>query len=78
MRLDRIEREEPVLVDIINCMANPELNDTHLSGKTVDVSEVARITKETKKSYDVVVEQSLAKSEETEKKMQEVLTRIRS
>ncbi len=39
MRLDRIEREEPVLVDIINCMANPELNDTHLSGKTVDVSE---------------------------------------
>jgi len=39
MRLDRIEREESVLVDIINCTADPALNDTHLSGRTVDVSE---------------------------------------
>lgn len=40
MRLDRIEREEDVLVDVIQCRRNPELNDTHLSCKTVDVSEV--------------------------------------
>ncbi|MBT4492190.1 MAG: PilZ domain-containing protein [Gammaproteobacteria bacterium] len=40
MRLDRIEREEDVLVDIISCQMNPELNDTSLACRTVDVSEV--------------------------------------
>ncbi len=39
MRLDRIEREEDVLVDIIQCQRNPDLNDTSLSCRTVDVSE---------------------------------------
>ena len=39
MRLDRIEREENVLVDVIQCRGNPELNDTSLSCRTVDVSE---------------------------------------
>ena len=39
MRLDRIEREESVLVDIIHCQQNPDLNDTALSCRTVDVSE---------------------------------------
>ena len=39
MRLDRIEREEDVLVDVIRCRGNPELNDTSLSCRTVDVSE---------------------------------------
>ena len=39
MRLDRIEREENVLVDVIQCRRNPELNDTSLSCRTVDVSE---------------------------------------
>lgn len=39
MRLDRIEREEAVLVDIIRCQGNPELNDTAFACKTVDVSE---------------------------------------
>jgi len=39
MRLDRIEREEDVLVGVINCVGNPELNDTSFSCRTVDVSE---------------------------------------
>ena len=39
MRLDRVEREEDVLVDIIQCTGNPELNDMSLSCRTVDVSE---------------------------------------
>ena len=39
MRLDRIEREEEVIVDVINCLAQPELNDTAMACKTVDVSE---------------------------------------
>ena len=39
MRLDRIEREEDVLIDVINCMQNPELNDTSWACRTVDVSE---------------------------------------
>ncbi len=39
MRLDRIEREEDVLVDVINCTTQPELNDTSWSCRTVDVSE---------------------------------------
>ena len=39
MRMDRIEREEEILVDVINCSGNPELNDTSLSCRNVDVSE---------------------------------------
>ncbi len=39
MRLDRIERDEEVLVDVINCIDQPELNDTSLACRTVDVSE---------------------------------------
>lgn len=39
MRLDRIEREEDVLVDVISCRRDPSLNDTSMSCKTVDVSE---------------------------------------
>ena len=43
MRLDRIEREEEVLVDVINCVEQPELNDTSLTCKTVDVSEAGML-----------------------------------
>lgn len=39
MRLDRVEREESVLVDVISCDENPELIDTSLACRTVDVSE---------------------------------------
>ena len=39
MRLDRIEREEDILIDVINCVGDPELNDTSLACRTVDVSE---------------------------------------
>ena len=39
MRLDRIERDEEILVDVINCINQPELNDTSLACRTVDVSE---------------------------------------
>ena len=39
MRLDRIEREEDVLVDVIHCVNKPELNDTSMACRTVDVSE---------------------------------------
>lgn len=39
MRLDRIEREEEVLVDVISCMERPDLNDTAMACRTVDVSE---------------------------------------
>ena len=39
MRLDRIEREEDVLIDVINCAGNPDLNDTSLACRTIDVSE---------------------------------------
>lgn len=39
MRLDRIEREEEVLVDVISCDDQPDLNDTSLACRTVDVSE---------------------------------------
>jgi hypothetical protein len=39
MRPDRIDREEAVLVDIMSCDDDPDLQDIHLSGKTVDVSE---------------------------------------
>jgi hypothetical protein len=30
MRLDRIEATERVMVDVINCLQTPELNDTNL------------------------------------------------
>lgn len=39
MRLDRIEREEEVLVDVISCLERPDLNDTAMACRTVDVSE---------------------------------------
>ncbi len=39
MRLDRIDREESVLVDVIQCTSQPELNDTSLACRTVDLSE---------------------------------------
>ena len=39
MRLDRIEREESVLVDVINCMRQRDLNDPSMTCQTVDVSE---------------------------------------
>lgn len=39
MRLDRIERAEDVLVDVIHCSLNPELNDTSMACRTVDISE---------------------------------------
>lgn len=39
MRLDRIERDEEVLVDIIKCENRPELNATSLACRIVDVSE---------------------------------------
>jgi hypothetical protein len=39
MRLDRIEKDEEVLVDVINCIDQPELNDTSLACRTVDFSE---------------------------------------
>ena len=38
MRLDRIEKEEEVLVDVIHS-SNAELVDTFLACRTVDVSE---------------------------------------
>jgi hypothetical protein len=39
MRLDRIEREEQILVSIIHCDDDPDLDDTSLACRTVDVSE---------------------------------------
>ncbi|MEZ7907052.1 MAG: PilZ domain-containing protein [Pseudomonadales bacterium] len=39
MRLDRIERDEEVLVDVIDCISQPGLNDTSFACRTVDVSE---------------------------------------
>jgi hypothetical protein len=39
MRLDRIEKDEQVLVGVISCLAHPDLNDTAFSCRTVDVSE---------------------------------------
>ena len=39
MRLDRIEREKSVLVDVINCRRQPDLNDTSMMCQTIDVSE---------------------------------------
>jgi hypothetical protein len=40
MRLDRIEKQESVMVDVISCMSDPELNDTSLTCCTVNVSEM--------------------------------------
>ena len=39
MRLDRIDREETIMVVVIQCPAMPELNDTSMSCRTLDVSE---------------------------------------
>ncbi len=39
MRLDRIERDEEILIDVIQCKERPELMDTSVSCRTVDVSE---------------------------------------
>ena len=39
MRLDRIEREEEVLIDVISCDSQPDLVDTAMACRTVDVSE---------------------------------------
>ena len=39
LRLDRIERSEEVLVDVIDCVDQPDLNATSLACRTVDVSE---------------------------------------
>jgi len=39
MRMGRFERDEEVLVDVINCAEQPELNNTSLACRTVDVSE---------------------------------------
>ena len=39
LRLDRIEREEEILVDVISCDSQPELIDTAMACRTLDVSE---------------------------------------
>ena len=39
LRLDRIERYEEVLVDVISCEQQPDLNDTAMACRTLDVSE---------------------------------------
>ncbi|MEM7365054.1 MAG: PilZ domain-containing protein [Pseudomonadota bacterium] len=39
MRLDRIETQETVLIDIADCPERPELDDTCMSAITVDVSK---------------------------------------
>ncbi|MAV26182.1 MAG: hypothetical protein CMQ05_08690 [Gammaproteobacteria bacterium] len=39
MRLDRIETQETVLIDIADCPERPELDDTHMSAITVDISK---------------------------------------
>jgi hypothetical protein len=39
MRPNRIEREEDIFVDVIQCPENPELNQTSMSCRTLDVSE---------------------------------------
>lgn len=39
MRLDRIERDIEILIDIIECENQPDLKDTSLACRTVDVSE---------------------------------------
>ncbi|MDK1023480.1 MAG: PilZ domain-containing protein [Gammaproteobacteria bacterium] len=39
MRPERIEREEDVFVDVIQCQENPDLNQTSMSCRTLDVSQ---------------------------------------
>lgn len=39
MRPSRIEHENDVFVDVIQCPENPELNQTSMSCRTLDVSE---------------------------------------
>ncbi len=39
LRLDRIEKEEDILVDVISCELQPDLNDTAMACRTLDVSE---------------------------------------
>jgi hypothetical protein len=57
MRLDRIEKDEEVLIDVISCMDHPELNDTSLACRTVDVSETGMLVKA---EIDIPVEARLA------------------
>jgi hypothetical protein len=38
-RLDRIERSEEVLVDVIDCVDQPDLISTSLACRTIDISE---------------------------------------
>jgi hypothetical protein len=40
MRLDRIDKTESVLMDVISCVDNTGLEDTSISGTTVNVSEI--------------------------------------
>ena len=39
MRLDRIEKQESVMIDVISCLTQPDLNSTSLTCTTIDVSE---------------------------------------
>ena len=39
LRLDRIERQEEVLVDVISCLELPDLNDTAMACRILDVSK---------------------------------------
>jgi hypothetical protein len=39
MRPNRIEREVDISVDVIQCQENPDLNQTSMSCRTLDVSE---------------------------------------
>lgn len=39
LRLDRIEQDDEILIDIISCEEQPHLNDTAMACRTVDVSE---------------------------------------
>ncbi len=38
MRPHRLDAEEDILVDILSDLDDPEINDVHVSGRTVDVS----------------------------------------
>ena len=40
MRPERFEKEEPVQVDVLYSDGNPELKTLHVSGKTLDISEM--------------------------------------
>lgn len=39
MRPDRVDKDEEILVDVMSCEDDPDLQDIHVSGRTVDVSE---------------------------------------